>query len=105
MENLETLRKEIDEIDTQLAVLIEKRLEIVTKVGAYKKENNIPIQDIKRDKAVINNALRNINDEKYNEYIKKVFNSIILISKSIQYEKIIYTNSKYKEVFIIDYSL
>jgi chorismate mutase len=85
MENLETLRKEIDEIDKQLAVLIEKRLEIVTKVGAYKKENNIPIQDIKRDKAVINNALRNINDEKYNEYIKKVFNSIILISKSIQY--------------------
>ena len=60
-------------------------MEIVTKVGAYKKENNIPIQDIKRDKAVINNALRNINDEKYNEYIKKVFNSIILISKSIQY--------------------
>ena len=56
MENLETLRKEIDEIDKQLAVLIEKRLEIVTKVGAYKKENNIPIQDIKRDKAVINNA-------------------------------------------------
>ena len=85
MENLETLRKEIDEIDKQLAVLIEKRLEIVTKVGAYKKENNIPIQDIKRDKAVINNALRNINDEKYNEYIKKVFNSIKLISKSIQY--------------------
>ena len=85
MENLETLRKEIDEIDKQLAVLIEKRLEIVTKVGAYKKEHNIPIQDIKRDKAVINNALRNINDEKYNEYIKKVFNSIILISKSIQY--------------------
>ena len=85
MENLETLRKEIDEIDKQLAVLIEKRLEIVTKVVAYKKENNIPIQDIKRDKAVINNALRNINDEKYNEYIKKVFNSIILISKSIQY--------------------
>lgn len=85
MENLETFRKEIDEIDKQLAVLIEKRLEIVTKVGAYKKENNIPIQDIKRDKEVINNALRNINDEKYNEYIKKVFNSIILISKSIQY--------------------
>ena len=33
----------------------------------------------------INKEKRNINDEKYNEYIKKVFNSIILISKSIQY--------------------
>ena len=84
MENLETLRKEIDEIDKQLAVLIEKRLEIVTKVGAYKKENNIPIQDIKRDKAVINNALRNINDEKLrNERLEILFNMGVINLQSI----------------------
>ena len=85
MTNLEQYREEILEIDKQIAKYLEKRFEIVTKVGKYKKDNNMPIQDLKRDEVVIKNVLDNLESGTFNNEVEKVFQNIILISKSIQY--------------------
>ena len=41
--NLEELRLEIDKIDDQLIKLFEQRMDIAAKIGAYKKENGLPV--------------------------------------------------------------
>ena len=41
--NLYELRSEIDEVDDRLWSLIAKRLEIAKRIGAYKKEHNLPV--------------------------------------------------------------
>ncbi|HZE86846.1 MAG TPA: chorismate mutase [Methylomirabilota bacterium] len=45
---LETLRKEIDHIDKELLELLAKRMAVVAKVGALKKEKHASIIDEKR---------------------------------------------------------
>ena len=41
--DLQELRKEIDAIDDQLVALFCQRMEVSAKIGAYKKERNLPI--------------------------------------------------------------
>ncbi|MBP7832276.1 MAG: chorismate mutase [Candidatus Levybacteria bacterium] len=53
MADLDTYRKQIDEIDSNLLELIAKRLEIVQMVGEYKKQNNLPVIDRSREEALL----------------------------------------------------
>lgn len=77
MNDLDNYRKEIDEIDQQIIELIAKRLEVVEKVGKYKKANKLPPLDQKRWQQVVESkkALAkelNINEE----LIEKIYNLI-----------------------------
>jgi len=53
MDRLNSLRKQIDEIDEQIINLITQRFEVVMKIGKYKKKNNLPLLDMKRWKQVL----------------------------------------------------
>lgn len=85
MTQLEEYREEIIEVDKQIAKCLEKRFEIVTKIGDYKREKNMPIQDLKRDEVVMKNAIDSLINDTYKKEVEKVFQNIILTSKSIQY--------------------
>ena len=82
---MEKYREEIIEVDKQIAKFLEKRFEIVTKIGDYKREKNLPIQDLKRDEVVMKNAIDSLENNTYRKEVEKVFQNIILTSKSIQY--------------------
>jgi chorismate mutase/prephenate dehydratase len=41
--DLDKLRQEIDEIDTQMCDLFARRMQVVAGIGQYKKENNMPV--------------------------------------------------------------
>ena len=65
MTQLEKYREEIIEVDKQIAKFLEKRFEIVTKIGDYKREKNLPIQDLKRDEVVMKNAIDSLENNTY----------------------------------------
>lgn len=44
------LRKKLDKIDRKTVQLFSKRFKITEQVGEYKSKNNLPIQDIEREK-------------------------------------------------------
>jgi chorismate mutase len=46
-------RDEIKAIDRQVIRLLEQRFELVEKIGAYKKQNNLPIRDEVRERLLI----------------------------------------------------
>ena len=73
------------QLDKQIARLLEERFEFVMKIGDYKREKNMPIQDLKRDEIVMKNATDSLKNDTYKKEIEKVFQNIIIISKSIQY--------------------
>lgn len=54
---LNDLRKQIDELDKQMIALLAKRMSVVKEVGEYKKQNNIPPLDEKRWQEVLQSRI------------------------------------------------
>jgi monofunctional chorismate mutase len=88
MENLEQYREEIDEIDKKLVELFEKRMATVLKVGAYKRENNLPILDEDRESIVIEKNITRLKNKAFKDALESFFIHLMNLSKKEQ-EKII----------------
>jgi chorismate mutase / prephenate dehydratase len=84
LNSLEEYRKEIDLIDKELINLFEKRMEVVRKVGEYKKENNLEILNVKREEEVIEKNINNLKNEKYKDAGRKLFEKIMELSRELQ---------------------
>lgn len=81
MENIENLRKQIDEIDKQMAILFEKRMNIVKDIYHQKQIASLSVCDPEREKQLIENNLSYIKDEN----IKKLY--LELIQKELELSK------------------
>lgn len=88
MNELENLRKEIDEVDKELVKLFEKRMEVVLKIVEYKKANDIPIFNSSRENEIIRKNTEYLNNKHLEKWLKDFFTYILKISKEFQNEKI-----------------
>ncbi|MGB9841483.1 MAG: chorismate mutase, partial [Candidatus Bathyarchaeales archaeon] len=52
MEEIQQLRKTIDEVDEQILMLLSKRMEICRSIGAVKRKYGLPIKDLPRENDV-----------------------------------------------------
>lgn len=84
MKDLNQCRIEIDEIDKELVALFEKRMDIANNVAEYKKENNIPILNSKREEEVIEKNLGHLKNKEYEKITAKFFANIMQLSRSLQ---------------------
>ena len=57
-EKLEEYRKEIAEIDNQILTLIRARLQIAKKIGEIKRQQNLPVTNLKVEAEVISRAVK-----------------------------------------------
>lgn len=57
-ENIGALRRQIDEIDDQLLSLLATRMKVSKEIGAYKKENNMPILQTGRYNDILENRAK-----------------------------------------------
>lgn len=80
--DLDQLRDGINNIDHQLMELLDKRFELVKQVGAYKKENKLPIVDNDRQKFILEKA-NNFNNS---SSIKKIYQQIFTTSCEVEDE-------------------
>ena len=77
-------RKEINEIDKEMAALFVRRMAAVRDVAEYKAENNLPIYDKKREAEVIEANSRLVENDELREYYKKFLRSNMELSKAYQ---------------------
>lgn len=84
MKTLEEARKIIDEVDSEIAKLFEKRMEAVESVIAYKIANQLPIFDEQREREVILKNVARIQTEKYKPYFEEYLHTSMEISKKYQ---------------------
>ncbi|NLX64435.1 MAG: shikimate dehydrogenase [Clostridiaceae bacterium] len=90
MENksLETIRKEIDKIDRELAVLIQKRMDLVSKVAEFKAQTGKDVLDKSREEQVIQNVLSMVRSQEYKDSVQTIFDHIMQCSREYQKKRI-----------------
>lgn len=81
---LSDLRKQIDEIDEQLAALLKRRFSVAKQIGEYKKANGIVVTDGGRESAVYEHIDGFFDDVLQKKEAKKVYVQIIASSKELQ---------------------
>ncbi len=85
--DLGNIREQIDEIDNQIIALFKKRMEAVTNVAIYKKENNLPVFSRKREREILN-RISLLTGEEMAVYARTLYNTIFDISRSYETKKI-----------------
>jgi len=76
-DELTTLRGKLDVIDDEIIHLLARRMEIIKKVGAYKKANGIAPLQPKRWQAVLQSRFAMAKSFNLSEtFIEKLFNTI-----------------------------
>jgi len=81
--NLDELRDEIDIIDGEMCGLFIKRMEIAREIAVYKKENGLPVVNLKRESEIIEKLTKNQSGEMA-FYIKPLFQAIFGLSSAYQ---------------------
>ena len=84
MNKLEKARLVIDEIDTEIIKLFEKRMATVKDVIEFKIENNMPILDSNREAVMLEKNLTKISNEEYKKYYHLVLEGFLKASKDLQ---------------------
>lgn len=83
MKELETCRREIDDIDRQLLQLFTQRMRVSEEVAAYKVAHNLPILNAQREEQVIQNKLASA-EEDLKLYTESFFINLMETSKCHQ---------------------
>lgn len=81
--NLEELRKQIDEIDASMCDLFAKRMQVVSDVARYKKENNMPVYHPSRARTVLHNVSKRLGPE-FEGYGRSLYRTIFDLSESYE---------------------
>ena len=81
--DLDKLRQEIDEIDTQMCDLFARRMQVVSGIGKYKKENNLPVYHPSRARAVLQNVSKRLGPE-FEGYGRTLYRTIFDLSESYE---------------------
>jgi chorismate mutase len=83
--SLEELRRKIDEADTRIVKLLAERIRIAEAIGREKNKQGKRIEDVEREKGVLENVSRIAREENINEQdIESIYAQIVTLSKSVQ---------------------
>lgn len=77
MKDLQQLRTEIDKVDKEIIGLLSTRIELVKQVGQYKKMNNLPVVDMNRWQAVLEEKINIAKELNLDEqFVTDIYNKI-----------------------------
>lgn len=93
---LKDIRQEIDKIDIELVALIEKRMDLVADVTAYKKQHQLPVLDSQRENYILEKVAGMVTKEQYKETVVQSFMAIMASSRAFQ-NQFIHDNDNKRE--------
>ncbi len=83
--NLETFRKEIDRIDTELVALLLERMKLSEDIAALKIEEGMAVRDETREKALLESRSSHADSEVKKQAVREVFEAILKASRNVQH--------------------
>lgn len=83
MEQLTNIRKEINQIDSQLIPLFIHRMQLSQEIGKIKKENGLPVFDAAREEEILKKSAEAAGPE-FSEPIQALYQRIFELSRSVQ---------------------
>ena len=81
---LDEARREINEVDAQMAELFVRRMRAAEKVAEYKKEHALPILDTTREEQVVQSNAKLVEDETLREYYVNFIRNNMAVSRAYQ---------------------
>jgi chorismate mutase len=85
VENIEQLRKRIDEVDEQILQSLRKRTEICSSIGLVKKKHGIPIQDFPRENDVYERMRERAAELGLDpSYVEAIYRQIVNMCSAVQ---------------------
>ena len=88
MDKLQKAREIINETDSRMAELFEKRMEAARLVAEHKQEHGLPIFDAIREAEVIENNSKRIKDDEIRSYYVNFLKSTMKLSRQYQHKLI-----------------
>ena len=85
--DLDTLRREIGDIDEQLVTLFCRRMEVAGEIAAYKQANGLPVPDAARERAVLAKVAQQAG-EPFGRYARVLYGTLFDVSRAYQHTKI-----------------
>lgn len=77
-------RQEIDKIDSQMAQLFSRRMEAVNEVASFKKANNMPVLDEKREEEVVQKNLLRLDNKELAALYEAFIRNNMALSRAYQ---------------------
>ena len=84
MKALDEIRNRIDEIDAQMRVLFEQRMDCIQAVAEYKFNNNGNIFDQSREEKMLEKNLIQLQNKNYAKEYERFLQEILVSSKDYQ---------------------
>ncbi len=84
MNKLEEARNQIQQIDQEMIALFIQRMQASKMVAEYKRENQLPVTDSKREQELIEKNLKALNHEELKTYYLTFFEGVLAASKAYQ---------------------
>ena len=81
---LQSLRREIDQIDRELLELLARRMRLVLRVGDYKRDRELPVYDPERERAILERLAQDAPSPLTAESVKRVFERLIDESRCLE---------------------
>lgn len=86
--DLNDMRQQIDLVDKNLIALLEKRMDLVQNVLAYKKKTGMPIFDAGREASVLERVSKEISNKDYEQVVLSIFADMMAHSRNYQTEQL-----------------
>lgn len=86
MESLQELREQLDEIDSQIVELYQKRMDVCGKVGEYKVTTGKKVFDKQREKEKLAAVTAHVTDEFHKKGLTELFELLMSMSRELQYQ-------------------
>lgn len=83
-DRLDAIRKGIDEVDEAITRLLEKRMDYVREVAAYKRQTGMPIHDPDRERKILERILSRVGNPEYKASVASVYDAILKVSREFQ---------------------
>ncbi len=81
--SMDEYRNQINEIDKEIVKLFTERMGVASKIGEYKKENNLPVKDSRRERELLDKVVELAGDN-YDNDVRSLYSLIFELSRSRQ---------------------
>ncbi|MGT2934811.1 chorismate mutase [Streptococcus castoreus] len=86
---LEEIREQINHVDQELIALLEKRMELVTQITAYKLANHLPVLDQAREDQILTKVSELVKEPSFELAIHEIFKTIMTLSRHYQSHQLV----------------
>lgn len=81
MQEIEKLRVELDQIQTEMVVLLRRRFSLAQKIWQIKKEKSLNFTDLNREHTIIHQFDQSISDLAEQQAVQNIFKSVLSETK------------------------